>query len=150
MSSSNPTGDVTINNLYLGELLMQILIFATRMAPLAHIHKYVNNTTAQGWANRCSVSTASSVGTILWELSLVDRRKHIYASIGRVPRGGNNTADAALRLIHLPDRKFLSHFCTNFPQSKPCCMPPLISACRQKLTTMLDNKQSTRGYREPS
>ena len=48
MSFSNPTGDVKINDLELGELLMQLLIFALRMAPLAHINTYVNNTEAQG------------------------------------------------------------------------------------------------------
>ena len=66
VSSSNPTGDVTINDLELGALLMQILIFAPRIATLAHIHTYVNNTEAKGWANRGRVSTASSVGPMLW------------------------------------------------------------------------------------
>ena len=85
MSSSNPTGDVTIKNTDLGALLMQLLIFAPRMAPLAHIHTYVNNMAAQRWANRGSVSTTSSIMTTLWELYLAARRKHIYAFIGRVP-----------------------------------------------------------------
>ena len=85
VSSSNPTGDVTINNLDLGVLLMQLLIFDPRMAPLAHIHAYVDNMVAKRWANRGSVSTASSVGTTLWELYLAARRKHIHASTGRVP-----------------------------------------------------------------
>ena len=61
VSYSNPTGYATINNLELGSLLMQLLIFAPRMAPLAHIHTYINNTTSPGWANRSSVNTASSV-----------------------------------------------------------------------------------------
>ena len=66
VSSSNPTGDATINDLELGALLMQILIFAPRIEPLAHIHTYINNTEAKGLANRGSVSTASSVGPIMW------------------------------------------------------------------------------------
>ena len=115
VSSYNPTVYVTINDLELGELLMQLLIFSPRMAPLAHIHTYINNTAAQGWDNRGSVSIASSVGTILWELSLVDRRQHIHASVVRVPGEDNKMADAASRITHLPDRKFLSHFCTHFP-----------------------------------
>ena len=65
MSSSNPTGDMTIYDLELGALLMQILIFAPRMAPLAHIHPYVNNKAAQVWENRGSASTSSSIGTIM-------------------------------------------------------------------------------------
>ena len=85
VSSSNPTGDVTIKNPDLGALLMQLLISSPRMAPLAHIHAYVDNMMAQRWANRGSVSAASSVRTTLWELYLASRRKHIHASTGRVP-----------------------------------------------------------------
>ena len=101
LSSSNPTGDVKIKNPDLGALLMQLLIFAPRMAPLAHIHAYVDNMMAQRWANRGSVSTASSVGTTLWELYLSARRKHVYAFIGRVPGEENKVADAASWLTHL-------------------------------------------------
>ena len=61
VSYSNPTGYVTINDLDIGALLMQLLIFSPRMAPLAHIHTYINNTAAQGWENKSSFSTASYV-----------------------------------------------------------------------------------------
>ena len=61
VSYSNPTEYVTINDLEIRALLMQLLIFSPRMAPLAHIHTYINNTAAQGWANKSSFSTASSV-----------------------------------------------------------------------------------------
>ena len=57
-ASSNPTRDVTINELELGALLMQILIFAPRTAPLEHIHKYVDNMSAHVWENRSSVRIA--------------------------------------------------------------------------------------------
>ena len=95
MYSSNPAGDVTINDLKIGALIMQLLIFAPRMAPLAHIHTYVNNTVALGWANRGSVSTAYSVGPILRELCLAARRQHIHASVGCVMGEDNKMADAA-------------------------------------------------------
>ena len=100
VSSSKTTGYVTTNNLDIGALIMQFLIFAPRMAPLAHIHTYVDNTAVHGWANRCSVSTASSIGPILWELSLEARRQHSYASIGRVPGEYNKMADAMSRVTH--------------------------------------------------
>ena len=73
MSSSNPKGDVTINNLELRALLMQLLIFAPRMAPLVHIHTYVNNMSVQVWDNQGSIITASEVGTILREIALAAR-----------------------------------------------------------------------------
>ena len=46
VSSSNLIGYVIINDLGLGALLMQILLFEPRMAPLAHIHMYIDNTAA--------------------------------------------------------------------------------------------------------
>ena len=66
MPYSKPNGDVTINNLELGVLLMQLLIFVPRMVPLAHIYTYVNNTESQVWAKRGSVRTASSIRPILF------------------------------------------------------------------------------------
>ena len=94
---------------------MQLLIFALRMVPLAHIHTYVNSMIAQGWASLCRVSTASAVGPILQEIALTVRRHHIHVSVGRVPGEENKMSDAALRITYLPGRKFLSHFCTHFP-----------------------------------
>ena len=38
VSSSNPKEDVTINDLDLGALLMQLLLSTPKMAPLEHIH----------------------------------------------------------------------------------------------------------------
>ena len=145
MSSSNSTGDVTTNNFKIGALLMQILLFAPRMASLAHIHTYVDNTAAQVWAKRGSVSTAFSVGSILRELSLAARRQHNHAFVGRVPVEDNKMTDAASRLTHLPDRKFISYFCTHFPKSKHLFLLHLPSGCKQQLTTMLHNNQLPSG-----
>ena len=58
-------------------------------------------------------------------------------------------ADAASRLTHLPDRQFISHFLTNFPQSKPWSLPPLPPRCKQQLTTMMQNKQPPRSSMPP-
>ena len=144
VSSSNPTVDVTINDLELRSLAMQILIFKPRMVPLAHIHMYINNTASHVWANRGSFRTASSVGPIPWELFLVDRRQHILTSVGRVSGEDNKMADAASRLTHLTDRKFISHFRTHFQKSKSWRLLPLPSVCRRNLNTMMYNKQSPR------
>ena len=57
--------------------------------------------------------------------------------------------DAASRLTHLPDRKFLSHFRTNFQKSKPWRLITLPSAYRRHLTTMINNKESPIFYLQP-
>ena len=119
---------------------MHILLFAPKMAPLAHIHIYVDNRVAQGWSNRVSVGIASFVGPILMGLDLAARRQHIHASVGRVPREENKMADSVSRLTHLSDRKFLSHFRSHFLHSKPWHLPPLSSNYKRQLTTMLLNK----------
>ena len=125
VSSSNPKGDVTINNLELGALLMQLLIFPPRMAPLVHIHTYVNNISVHVWDNQGSIIRASEVGTILREIALAARWQHIHASIGCVPGEENKMSDAASRITHLPNRQFLSHFHTHFLQSNTWRLLPL-------------------------
>ena len=146
---SNPNGYVTINDLEIGALLMQILIFAPRVAPLAYIHTYANRKAERGWSNRGSISTASPAGPILKEISFTVRRQHIHASVGSMPGEDNMMADAVWRLTHLPDRQFLSHFRTHLQQSKPWSLPPLPSVCRRQITTMLHNKKSPRASNLP-
>ena len=115
VSSSNPTRDAKINDLELGALLIQILIFAPRMAPLAHIHTYINNTAAHGWDNRIIFRRASTVSPVLRDIDLAMRLQNIYASVGRVSGEENKMADAASSITHLLDRQFISHYRTHFP-----------------------------------
>ena len=103
------------------------LAISLRMSHLAHIHTYIDKTSAQGWANRGSVSTASSARLILQEISLASRRQQIHASDRRVPGEDNKMVDAVSRLTCLQDRHFLFHLCTHFPQSKPWFLLPLSS-----------------------
>ena len=74
VSSFNNDGNVKINNLEMGALIMKLLLFSLRMVLLAHIHTYVNNAETHGWANRGSVRTAFFVSPILRDLSFAARR----------------------------------------------------------------------------
>ena len=150
VSFSNPKGDATINDLELGAILIQILVFAPRMAPLAHIRTYVDDTAAQVWANRASVSIAPAVGPILHDLVMAARCQHIHTSVGCVPREDNEMADATSRLTHIPVRLFLSHLKMHFSQSKYWCVLPLPPARRKQLTTMLHSKRSTKVFLQRS
>ena len=118
-TDTNPTRDVTINNLELSALFGQVQLFTPKMAPLAHIRTTVDNTAAQGWDNRGSVSSATAVGPILRDLALLKRTHKIYSSVKRIAGVDNNMDDAASRLTHLTDNMFLRHFFLTFPQRKP-------------------------------
>ena len=112
------------------------------MVPLPHIHTVVDNTAAQGWANRCRVSSFFAVGPILRELSLLIRQWHLCASMGRVRGEDNKVSNVASRLTHLSDRLLLRYFNLTFPQQNHWRLIPLPSACRRQLTSMLHNKRS--------
>ena len=78
------------------------------------------------------------------ELALAARRQHIYDSVGRILGENTKMTDAVLRLTQLPDRKFLSHSHSQFPQNKPWCLHLLPFDYHWQLTTILLNKQSPR------
>ena len=59
LTDKNPTGFLTINDLKLAAYITHLHLFAPRMAPLKHISTGVDNTTAESWSRRGSVSTAS-------------------------------------------------------------------------------------------
>ena len=116
------------------------------MAPLAHIHTYVDNMAAQGYSEKSIVNIALSVGAILCELALVTRHQNIHASIGIIPGEDNKMVYAVLQINCLPNRLFLYQLRTHFPQSKPWRLISLLYTCRRQLTTMLHSKKSPRAY----
>ena len=141
VTDTNPTGDVTINDLEITALLAQVLLFSPKMNTLAHIRKAVDKMAAQGWANRGSVSSATAVGPILPALALLTRTHKIYSSVQRIAAKDNKMADAASILTHLTKKMFLCHFTLTFPQKNPWRLLTLLSGCRQRLTSMLHSKR---------
>ena len=140
LCDKKPKGNVKINDLEIAEPLAQIHIFAPKMQPLEHTNTAVDNTPAQGWSRRVSVRSATVVGTILQNLTLMTQSRQIYASISRIKWSDNTIADASSRMNHLPNRIFLSHFTLIFPQKKPWHMLPVPSKCRRRLNSMLHSK----------
>ena len=61
-----------------------------------------------------------------------------------MPGEENKMTDTSSRLTFLHDQKFLSHFHTQFLQSKPWRLLLLLYAFRQQLTTILYSKQYLR------
>ena len=84
----------------------------------------LDNTAAQGWDNRCSVSSSSSICPIIWELSLFTCQWHLYASIGLVWGEENKMTDTESHLTQLSDRHFLRYFKLTSPHQNPCRKPP--------------------------
>ena len=107
---------MAITNLEIAALIAQVHLFSTKMHPLAHIHIYMDNMAAQRWSNRFSISSATAVGTILQNISLLTRTHQIYASAGRTKGADNTMADFTSRLTHLHERMFLRHFTLTFSQ----------------------------------
>ena len=67
LTDENPQWFQTINNLELAAYISHLHFFAPRMAPLEHITTGVDNTAAESWARRGSVSTATAIDPVLRE-----------------------------------------------------------------------------------
>ena len=133
---------LTINDLKLAAYIARLYLFAPRMAPLEHISTRVDNTAAESWARRGSVSTATAIGPLLRESDWITRQAKIHASIKRIPGVENIEADAASRLTHLQVHAFLKSFNTSFPHPMPWRLSLLPSGVTPRLHTMLITKQS--------
>ena len=106
---------MTINELDLSAYIDQLHIFDPRMAPLELIATGVDNTAAEIWAQRGSVSTATAIGPLLRKATWITRQAKIHASITSIPGVENIEANAASRLIHLLVPEFLKSCNTSFP-----------------------------------
>ena len=123
----NRGGSATINNPELATLFAQVQLFAPTKDPLAHIRTAADNTDTQGWTNRGSVRTATSVGTTLWYLALLTRTHKIHSSMRRIAGLDNKMVNAASCMTHLTDKMFICHFTIIFPHRKPWRMLTLPS-----------------------
>ena len=65
ITDENTNGFLTINDLELAAYIAHLHLFAPRMAPLEHISTGVDNTAAERWARRGSVSTATTIGPLI-------------------------------------------------------------------------------------
>ena len=102
----------------------------------------MDNTAAESWARRGSVSTATAIGPLLQEAAWITRQAKIHASIKRIPGVEKIEADAASRLAHLPVHAFLKSFNTYFPQLTPWGLSLLPFGVTPRLHMMLLTKQS--------
>ena len=133
---------LTINDLDLTLHISRLHILSPRMAPLEHIETGVNNTSAESWARRRSVSTATAIGLLLHEAAWITRQENTPVSITRIPGVKNIEAGAASRLTHLRLPAFIKSSNNSFPQLTPWRLSPLSSVVETRLHTMILTKQS--------
>ena len=153
VSDTKPKGDMMVNYLDLSALLVQVQLFSPKMDTSAHIHISVNKTEAQGWSNHRSVRSATAVGPIFQDLSLMMIMHKIYSSVQRISGTDNKMTDVYSRLTHLTDKMFLH----NFALRKAWRLLTLPSGCRRRLNSMLNRKccrmasqtQSSKNYITP-
>ena len=144
-TNENSQGFLTINDLDLAAYIAHLHLFAPHMAPLEHISTGVDNTTAESWDRRGSVSIATAIGPLLREAAWITRQEKIHASINRIPGVENIEADASSRLTQLPLQTFIQSFNTSFPQPTPWRLYLLPSGVTPRLHTMLIYKSVTGG-----
>ena len=99
-----------------------------------------------GWANRGSFSSATAVGAILWDLSLLKRSRHIYSSAGQIKGADNTISGAASILNHFLDWILLRHFALTFPHKNPWWLFLLPYKCIQQLTSVMHSKRCHRDF----
>ena len=107
------------------------------MNPLENITTGVDNTAAERWELRGSVSTATAIVHLLQESAWITRQAKIHVSIKRIPGVENIEADAALRLTHLLVHAFIKSFNTSFPRPTPWQLSLLTSGVTPRLHIML-------------
>ena len=110
----------------------------------------VDNTEAQGWDNRGSVSLATAVHPIIRELTLLTRIHNIYSSVRWIAGANNTMTDAASRLTHITDMMFLQHFSLTFLQKNRWRLITLPLGYRRRLTSMLHRKRCCIDFQSPS
>ena len=125
-----PSGNRITNDLGPAAYVANLHLFVPKTAHLEHIHTLVDNTAAEGWDRRGSVSLATYVGTLLHEAAWITRQTHIHASFKRITGLNSHESDATSRLTHLPVRDFLKHFHSTLPQPSPWRMFLLPSAAK--------------------
>ena len=108
---------------------------------LSNIHTSVVNTVEWSWSNHISMITVTTLGPLLIYIDLIVRRHVTHTYIGPIKGEDKKIVDAASRLTHFLNQKFLRNFHCTFPQKKPWNLLPLPSRCRRQLNFGLLSKR---------
>jgi hypothetical protein len=116
VTSDNPNGSLSINDLELAALIVGASLAAITSA---HTHHNVmlgsDNTAACAWLNRGSTTSASANAFLLHQLAFLRRSFQFALSATYIFGASNIIADCCSRLFHLSDSEFLAHMNELFP-----------------------------------
>ena len=112
------------------------------MQPLAQIRTVVENTLEQIWVNRGCVRSSTAFVTILWDITFLIYRSHIYTYIEIVKVTEKPTEDAMSQQTNLSDRLLLQHLNLILSPNNPFRLLPLPSEFRRQMTSKLHSKRS--------
>ena len=114
---TNPKGGVTINDLEIATLLVQVHLFAPKMHTLSHTCISVDDIAVQGWANIGSVSLATAVSPILRNLAFDMVTPYLLLRPADLRRRQHN-GRRRLKIDTSNQQDLSSTFCTHLPAEK--------------------------------
>ena len=89
LSDENPIEYLTIKDLKLAAYVAHLNIFSPLVALLDNISPKMENTVAESWARRSSVSSATFVSLLLIESAWICKQTQIHTSVARIARVDN-------------------------------------------------------------
>jgi len=141
VSSSNPSGDLTINNLELAAVYLHLDILASAIGPRrGTVHIVSDNTTAVAWIARGSVSRHSVAAYLLRALALQQRQHHLLARVDHISGEHNSLADLCSCQPLLSDSSLCSALSALSPQSWEISQVP--SSTLSIMTSALQRQRS--------
>jgi hypothetical protein len=135
VTSSNPTGNLSIHDFQLAGNVAQLWLPLPKMAPLSAILNGSDNLTSIWWVRKGSTNTSTAAGSLLGLRSWLLRQHRVAAPTAFLALKKNHLADAASRRWDLSDTQLCAFFNRAFPQATSWAMLHLTPAQQHGLST---------------
>ena len=126
ISEHNPNGSITNSDLELaGQIAAQDILLNLFDCRERTLSLFTDNVSARAWQRKGSTTTLGPAAYLLRLLSMHQRHYRYRTTFDYLPGPVNVMADDASRLWHLSDNELLTHFNSNYPQTRPWRISPL-------------------------
>ena len=109
-------------------------------------HVKIDNTAAEVWAKRGSISSAIAVGPLLQKMAWINRQTTTHLSVSCISKTENKEAYVSSFLTYLHLSSLLHQLKTPFAQPKPWRVHQFLSSEKHTLCTMLFTKRLPQGF----